>query len=333
MNQKLRITFNIAVLIAAAFWGIKFYSAQMPNTEKQTRFLMDTYVTITAIGPREIVSPAVDLAFNRIQEIDFKFNSLNPKSPIYAFNHQNQPITDPEIISLIKVGLEASKASGGAFDMTVAPLLELWGFNRKSYYLPQDEEIKNCLKSVGYQHLLLQDGILTKDNPAAGIDFGGIAKGYALSQAVSVLKLQGVTSAIIDAGGDVFALGKKGGKLWKVGVKNPRGEGIIGYLEAEDLSVVGSGDYERFFIKEGKRYHHIFNPQTGYPTEGVTSVTLIYPDPITAQIWAKIPFVLGAKKGLTMLAKIPGLEAIIITSSGERLYSLGLKHPLKEMER
>jgi thiamine biosynthesis lipoprotein len=104
-------------------------------------------------------------------------------------------------------------------------------------------------------------------------------------------------------------------------------------VDVEDLAVVGSGDYERFFIKEGKRYHHIFDPKTGYPTEkGVVSVTLMYSNPIIAQIWTKIPFVLGAKKGLEMLAKIPNLEAIIITSTGEKLYSSGLKHTLMELE-
>ncbi len=305
------------------------YNAQRFYVEKQTRFMMDTYVTITAIGPKQIVSKAVDLAFNRMQEIDVKFSLFNPKSQVYAFNHKNEPITDPEIIELIKVGLEVSKESGGAFDITVAPLLELWGFNSKSYYSPQEQEIKNCLKSVGYQQLLIKDGKLTKDNTAVAIDLGGIAKGYALTQAADVLKAQGITSALIDAGGDIYALGRKGKILWKVGIKAPRGEGIVGYVEVEDLAVVGSGDYERFFIKDGKRYHHIFNPKTGYPTEGVISVTLMCPNPIIAQIWTKIPFVLGAKKGLDMLKKIPGLEAIIITSSGEKLYSAGLKHTLK----
>ncbi len=329
MNQKFKIAFTAIILIAAGLWGLGLYNAQRFYLEKQTRFMMDTYVTITAIGPKQIVSKAVDSAFNRMQEIDVKFSLFNPKSQVYAFNHKNEPITDPEIIELIKVGLEVSKESGGAFDITVAPFLELWGFTSKSYYLPQEEEIKNCLNSVGYQHLLIKYGKLTKDNQATAIDLGGIAKGYALAQTVSVLKAQGITSALVDAGGDIYTLGNKSGKLWKVGIKNPRGEGILGYVEVEDLAVLGSGDYERFFIKDEKRYHHIFDPKTGYPTEGVISVTLMYPNPIIAQIWAKIPFVLGAGKGLEMLEKIPNLEAIIITSSGEKLYSAGLKHTLK----
>ncbi len=332
MNRKFKIAFITIILVAAGLWGIGLYNAQRIYVEKQTRFMMDTYVTITAIGPKRIVSQAVDLALKRMSEVDEKFSSFKPESQVYTFNHKNEPITDPEVLGLIKVGLEVSKESGGAFDITVAPLLELWGFNSKTYYLPQEEEIKNCLNSVGYRHLLIQDGKLTKDNPATAIDLGGIAKGYALAQAASVLKAQGVTSALVDAGGDIYTVGKKGEKLWRVGIKDPRGEGIVGYLDVSDLAVVGSGDYERFFVKDGKRYHHIFDPKTGYPTEGVVSVTIMYANPIIAQIWTKIPFVLGAAKGLEMLARVPDLEAFIITSSGEKLYSAGLKLTLKDFK-
>ena len=221
-----------------------------------------------------------------------------------------------------------SEESKGAFDVTIAPLAELWGFYTKEYYLPKIEEIKDCLANVGYQHLSLNNGKVVKDNESVRIDLGGVAKGYAINEAIKVLKSNGVSSALIDAGGDVYGLGKKGSKLWRVGIKDPRGEGILGYVEVEDLAVMGSGDYERFFIKDGKRYHHIFNPKTGYPTEGVQSVTLIYHDPVTAQIWAKIPFIMGPEEGLKRLEKIPNMEVIIITASGKILYSSGLKHLL-----
>lgn len=288
---------------------------------------MNTFISITALGPnKEIASSAVNSAFNRLKEIDIKFNHLNPESPLYAFNKKNIPIQDTEILQLIRTALEVSRESEGAFDITVAPLVELWGFYKNSPYLPSQSEIQKCLQKVGYQHLRVNDGKLEKDNDDVRIDLGGIAKGYAINEAIKVLKAQRITSALIDAGGDVYALGKKRGELWKVGIKDPRDEGIIGYIEVEDLAVMGSGDYERFFIKNDKRYHHIFNPTTGYPTKGVTSVTLIYNNPVLAQAWTKIPFVLGSQKGLEMLEKIPGMEAIIVTTSGEKIYSSGLKH-------
>lgn len=329
--KKLKLVFIILLAVFAWFWAIRHHNARRFHVEKATRFMMDTYVTVYAIGPKEITEKAIELALNRMQEIDVKFNSLNPKSPIYAFNHQGAPLSDPEILELIRLALKVSKESDGAFDITVAPLVELWGFYAKAPHLPQEQEIKDCLRNVGYQHLRLSNGKLTKDNEAVRIDLGGIAKGYAVSEATKVLKQKGVTSAIIDTGGDVYALGKRGKKLWRIGIKDPRGEDVLGYVEVEDLAVMGSGDYERFFINAGKRYHHIFNPKTGYPTEGVIAVTIIYNDPLLAQPLTKIPFVLGAKKGLEFLDKIPDMEVIIVTASGEKLYSSGLKHALNSV--
>lgn len=343
--KRPKIIFIIIGVLILALFGIRAYNGYRHHVEKQTRFMMDTYVTIYAIGPQRPTAKAVDSALGRMQEIDVKFNCLNPKSPIYAFNHNGEPISDPEVLGLIKVALEVSKETAGAFDISVAPLLELWGFYTKSPHLPREQEIKDALRNVGYRHLLLNNGKLEKDSPGVRIDLGGVAKGYAMQEAIKVLKAQGVTSALVDTGGDIYALGKRGKKLWKIGIRNPRSkedspgdaalghievgeDGLLGYVEVEDLAVMGSGDYERFFIQDGKRYHHIFDPKTGYPTQGITGTTLIYPDPVLGQIWGKIPFIMGAKKGLEILGKIPGMEVIIVTASGEILYSSGLKHAL-----
>ncbi|PIP67945.1 MAG: hypothetical protein CO035_03575 [Candidatus Omnitrophica bacterium CG_4_9_14_0_2_um_filter_42_8] len=326
--KKLKPVFIIIIVIFAALWAVRSYNERRFHVEKETRFMMDTYVTIYAVGPKAVTLKAINLALNRMQEIDTKFNSLNSKSPVYAFNHTLEPISDKEIIGLIQIALNVSETSGGAFDISIAPLAELWGFYNKDYYLPAPQEIKDCLANVGYQHLSLDKGKLSKDNMAVRIDLGGVAKGYAISEATKVLKSNGVASALIDAGGDVYGLGRKGSKLWRIGIKDPRGEGILGYVEVEDMAVMGSGDYERFFIKDGRRYHHIFDPKTGYPTQGVQSVILIYNDPVVAQAWTKIPFIMGPEKGLKRLEKIPDMEVIIITESGKILYSSGLKHSL-----
>lgn len=320
MKKTFRI-FGVIALVCLGLWSIKQANLGMLPAEKETRLMMGTYVTVIALGPKETATKAINLAFIRMQEIDVKFNPINPQSPVYAFNRRNKPITDPEIIGLVRRALEISKESAGAFDITVSPLSELWGFYAKSLRIPKDKEIKECLRNVGYLHLLFKNGELNKDNPKVEIDFGGIAKGYALAEAAKALKDNGVISALIDLGGDVYVLGKKGATSWKVGIKNPRAEDILGYIEAKDQAVASSGDYERFFIEQGKRYHHIFNPATGYPTEGVAGVTVTHPDPVLAQAWAKIPFVLGAQKGIQMLEKVKDMRAIIITVSGEIIYS------------
>lgn len=327
--SKPKAVFIVITAIVLASAGIGLGISLRFHLEKETRFMMGTYVSISAVGPKKDSSKAINAALDRMQEIATKFNWFDPENTIYAFNHAGTPIFDPEILDLIRLALEVSRDSAGAFDITVEPLIELWGIYDKVDYLPSAGQIKDCLAKVGYRHLSFNNNSLVKDAPGVRISLGGIAKGYAVSEAVKVLRRMGVTSALVDAGGDIYALGKKGDKLWRVGIKNPRGEGILGYIEVEDSAVFGSGDYERFFVKDGKRYHHIFDPKTGYPTEGVASVTLIFPDPLIIQPWTKIPFVMGPKKGLQALEGIPGMEAIIVTSSQEVLYSSGLRHPLK----
>lgn len=320
MKKTIQI-FSVITLICLGFWSIRQADLRNSYLEKETRLMMGTYATVIVLGPKEIAAKAINSAFIRMQEIDVKFNPINPQSQVYTFNKRDQPVTDPEIIGLVRRSLEISKESAGAFDITVAPLSELWGFYAKSLRIPKDKEIKECLRNVGYLHLLFKNGKLNKDNPKVEIDFGGIAKGYALAEAARTLKDNGVTSALIDLGGDVYVLGKKGARPWRVGIKDPRGEDILGYIEAKDQAVASSGDYERFFIEKGKRYHHIFNPVSGYPTEGVAGVTVTHPDPVLAQAWAKIPFVLGAQKGIRELNRIKDMRAVIITASGQILYS------------
>lgn len=323
---------SIAVLFIGLL-AVRIYNSYRFHLEKQTRFMMDTYVTIYAVGPEKITSRAIDLALDRMQEIDTKFNILNPRSPLYAFNHKGVPISDQEIIEVVRLALKVSRESDGAFDITMSPLTELWGFYGDSPHLPREQEIKDVLSNTGYKYLMIKDGKLEKSMENIRIDLGGIAKGYGVGQAVKVLKEEGITSALIDAGGDVYALGKKGGKLWKIGIRDPRGEDLLGYLEVEDLAVMGSGDYERFFIKDGKRYHHIFDPKTGYPAEYLSGITLIHPDPVVSDAWNTALFVMGPEKGLKVIERIPGMETIMVTTSGETLYSSGLKNRLERISR
>jgi thiamine biosynthesis lipoprotein len=334
LSKKFALAFVALVVIFGALLAFRYYNLYRYHLEKQTRFMMDTYVTIYAVGPRKITAGAIDRALDRMQEVDTKFNSRNPKSPIYEFNHDGKPISDQEIVSVATMALQIAKESDGAFDITVAPLIELWGFYGDAPHLPTDQEIAACLHRVGYHYLSLTDRKLRKTKDDVEIDLGGIAKGYGVGQAVKVLKELGVTSAVIDAGGDVYAMGKRGDRPWKVGIKDPRGgEDLLGYLEVEDLAVMGSGDYERFFEKDGKRYHHIFNPKTGYPAEGLRGSTLIYPDPTAADAWNTAIFVLGPEKGLELVEKTPGMEAIMVTTSGKIIYSSGLKNGLKPIPK
>ncbi|MCP4353715.1 MAG: FAD:protein FMN transferase [Desulfobacterales bacterium] len=325
------ITGTILVAVFSVVFGTGACDSDKLVLKKDTRLMMDTFVTISAEGPEKIISRAIELAFDRMQEIDTKFNIHNPKSPVFAFNNRGTPITDPEILDVIRAALEVSRKSDGAFDITISPLIELWGFYGDSPHVPQDSEIKECLGRIGYNNLVIKNGILEKQIDNMRIDLGGIAKGYNIREGARVLKENGVTSALIDAGGDVYAIGRKSDRLWKVGLRNPRGKELMGYVEIEDRAVMGSGDYERFFMNSGKRYHHIFDSKTGYPASGVTSINLFHPDPMLADAWCTAIFVSGHEKGLELVEKMPDMEAVMITVSGDRLYSSGMKDKIKQI--
>ncbi len=322
----------LLTVFLAGLFAIRQYNLYRNHLEKQIRFMMDTYVTVYTIGPKAKAVPAINAALDRMQTVDAKFNSRNPDSPVYAFNDRNVPITDREILEVVSLALQIAKDTDGAFDITIEPLIELWGFYGDSPRLPEPEEIRNCLKQVGYANLVLSDTQLQKKKAGVRIDLGAIAKGYAIGQAAKVLRDQGVASALIDAGGDIYALGEKAGELWKVGIRNPRGDKILGYLEVEDLAVMGSGNYERFFEQDGKRYHHIFDPKTGYPAAGLSGTTLVHPDPMVADAWNTAIFVLGPEKGLALVERIPGMEALMVTTAGKLVYSSGLAHALKKID-
>jgi len=208
---------------------------------------MDTYVTITAAAPAARADKAIDLAFDRLEDINRKFNHLDSTSPVFAFNGGKEPLTDSEIVEVVRGAQAVSELSAGTFDITVEPLVRLWGFYGGKMAVPSQAAIDSCLKLVGYRKLSVEGGRVTKLDPRVTIDLGGITKGYALKEAARVLRANGVDSAIIDAGGDVYAIGRKGNENWKVGVRNPRGDGILGVAAVSNLAVVTSGDYERYF--------------------------------------------------------------------------------------
>lgn len=294
---------------------------------------MNTEVTVCLPCARQRALSASEAVFERLLQVEEKFNPRNPKSPLFAFNQRGEPIRDPEILGVIEKARQVFSLSDGAFDVTVYAVSELWGVNTDHAQVPQDAILSGALQRVGMQHLLLRDGVLTADQEGIKIDLGGIAKGYALECAASVLRERGFDSAVIDIGGDVYALGKRGKKkFWKIGLRDPKSRGLLGYVEAQDLAVMGSGDYERFFEKDGEKYHHIFDPSTGQPARGARGVTVIYADPVLADAWATAFFVMGAQKGLQTAKRISGLEALIISDEESPIMTPGLESSFEIIE-
>jgi FAD:protein FMN transferase len=324
--KKILIIITILLLGVSCFFVFRInYKLMHPEFQKRTRFLMDTVCTIMVPGDRTVYA-AIDKAFNRMEEIDSKFNAYNKNSPIYKFNYQNIPITDNEIVDVVTVALEIAGKSDGAFDITVQRLVTLWGFGTDKPEVPRPEDIKKCLRDTGYKNIYIENNTIKKRIKNIGIDLGGIAKGYAVKEAAQVLKKEGISSAIINAGGDIYAMGNySGNHKWKVGIQHPRDSGIFGVVNISNISVVTSGDYERYFEKNGMRYHHIFNPATGYPATGLMSLTVLTPDNVYADALSTAIFVLGKTRGLALAASMPRVEIVGITDKGEIFCSPGLR--------
>ncbi len=281
---------------------------------------MDTYCSVLApVKGDQKITAALDLALDRVEELDKKFSAFRPGSPVYEFNKNGTPITDPETLGLVKRCLDMNQQSGGAFDITVTPLVKLWGFYGeipKVPMIPSKEAIAAAQKMIGPGSIELKNGKLIKLRSSAEIDLGAGAKAYAVGEAMKSLKKSGVRSAMVDLGGDLYAIGLYNGKPWKAGIKNPRGEGALGILGMTELSMSTSGDYERYYEIEGKRYCHVIDPLKGAPASELISVAVLTPDATMANLLSTSVFVLGREKGLKLLKKYPGAEAIIIGADG-----------------
>ena len=233
-----------------------------------------------------------------------------------------------ELTRLIDKSLYYSRLTDGAFDITFASLARYYDYRKK--LTPSEAQRAALLPAINYRliHLDKQHRTLWFEHPQLYIDLGGIAKGYAVDRGIDILRGYGIAHASFSAGGDSRVLGDKRGRPWLVGIKNPRADAVAISLPLDNVSVSTSGDYERYFIADnGERVHHIINPRTGKSTSGVNSVTIIGPlgfdtDPLSTSV-----FVMGPEKGLALINRLPGFDAVIITSQGKVLYSQGLIDP------
>ncbi len=321
-----RFFFFLFIIILISFFGFKkFYR---PPMQEQTRLLMDTKWTIKVPGGKQM-NPVINKVFDRLQQIDDKFSVMNSGSIINKFNHFGEPITDKEIIGVIQRAKEVGDLTSGNFDITVQPLLEAFGFYSREYKVPSPKEVQELLKHVGYKKfLVISDNKVTKSDPLVAIDLGGIAKSYALNEALKVLQENKVKNALIDGGGDLYALGLYAGKPWRIGIQHPRKDGLLGELSITDMAIYSSGDYERYFIDKGVRYFHIFNPKTGYPAWGLIGSTVIYPKLFQGGGLSSSLVIMGKEKALTFIDALPGAAAILVDEKSNVFFSKGLQKNL-----
>jgi thiamine biosynthesis lipoprotein len=233
-----------------------------------------------------------------------------------------------ELFSLVERSNALSAASGGAFDITYDSVGYLYDFRARQR--PTEQQIEEHIGAVDYRHIVLDRAKRTIffETPGVRINLGGIAKGYVVERAAAMLRERGVEHALLNAGGDTRVIGDRRGQPWIVGIRHPRAaDEVVTRLPLVDEAISTSGDYERYFEENGQRYHHILNPATGRPTEGILTVTVIGPDGTLTDGLDTAIFVLGTERGLALIEAYPDYETIIVDAAGKVSYSKGLMPP------
>ncbi|MBA3061089.1 MAG: FAD:protein FMN transferase [Nitrospirae bacterium] len=331
-------------------------SPQKEKVYRKSKVLMDTLITISAVsGSGDKAEKAIDRALSEIEKLDRLLNFFSDNSELSEINRNagmKAVVVSPETFEIIEKAIYASGKTGGAFDVTIGPEISLWDFHNK--IKPEDKAIKKRLPLVNYNNITLNKKSSSVYLKKKGmlIDPGGMAKGYAADRAVEVMKKNGIKSGLVAIAGDIKTFGiKPDGKPWKIGIQNPRptppspypsptrgeetetlppplmggdkGEGERGFsdeimatIEMTDMAISTSGDYERYFIVDEKRYHHILNPKTGYPAEECRSVSIIAKDGSVTDPFSTGIFILGAEKGIKLLEEM-GIDGIIVDKNGK----------------
>jgi FAD:protein FMN transferase len=332
-------TIAFALLAIAMLARIAF--AEAPNPDRKfiyTGQAMGTVITVFIWGDDEVkAAKAAEAVFAEMKRVDGVMTTWTPDSEVSKVNAAagTAPVAvSPETFEVIARAQDVAKKTKGLFDITVGPLFGgLYKFDQDmNGTLPEPAEVKKRLALVGYQNLVLDKKKLTVFLKKKGmsITLGGIAKGYAVDKCVKLLYDQGFTNFMVQAGGDMFVAGKKGADPWVVGIRDPRGasrDSMFATAPVEDHSFSTSGDYERGFVKDGKRWHHILDPRTGQPATRSRSVTVRAKDAFTADAWSKVLFILGPVESQKLLKreKLDDFEVVWVDDKNEVTMTPALK--------
>jgi len=308
---------------------ILFLSCQRSLIKKKTTlFALNTFINITLVDTdNSKINSAINIIRDEFRRIEDKFNIFNTESEIYNINRFSgiKPVkVSTEAISLIKKAVYYSELTDGYFDITIAPLEFLWGFYEGyEKRIPDGKELRKILKFINYKNIIIDEKRNTVFLKKKGmkIDLSSFIKGYAVDRVIKKLKRIGLKGALIEAGGDLRVFGENlKGCIWKIGIRHPRNNSeIYKVLDIKNQAVATSGDYENFFIKGERKYHHLLNPKTGYPVRNVVSVTVIAKDCMTADLLSTAIFVLGKKRRNEFVKKLQQVKTLILEEKNGKL--------------
>ncbi len=318
------------ILICLIFAAIAA-GCDRPRSLQKTESIMGTNVMITVVARNEAEGDAaIEAGMAEVKRFDRMMSLYKDDSEITRVNQAagNHPVqVSPEMIEVVEAALRVSKLTNGAFDITVGPLVVLWQMRLKEGNVPTGAEIANVKRLVNYRNIVVDRKASTLYLKKTGMimDLGGM-KGYIADRVKDLFRKRGVDNAVIALAGDIWVLGhREDGKPWRIGVQHPREKDkAMAVLELSDKYVTTSGDYERFVIREKKRYHHIIDPRTGKPSQGVISATIIGDKGELIDPLAKAPFIMGPGEGLRIVRQV-GAEAIVVDDAGKVFTTEGIK--------
>lgn len=328
MRITMRVISLLCILFLVACGGeelnVKESNISNDQIAEKTVFAMDTVMTLRAYGPNG--EKALESAENEILMLDRKLRRGSESSEIYAVNTGGSAEVSEDTAELISAALDICASTGGAFDISIAPVMDLWGFYTGEFHVPSEAELSDSLAKVDYRNVSVNGRTVSAVN-GAQIDLGGIAKGYLSSQIINIMEKNGVSSGIISLGGNIQTLGTKpDGSSWKVGIQDPDDlDGYIGVLSISDMAAVTSGGYQRFFEQDGIVYHHIIDPVGGSPAHsGLKSVTVVSADGTLADGLSTALYVMGLSKGTEYWRSHNGFDVVFVTDDNEILITKGL---------
>ena len=339
--MKKKIILMFLLVLGMTFSGCSKASDKVENASReemettveeapvsQEIFAMDTYMTVTAYG--ENAQAAVDESIKEIQRLDTLLSATTETGEVYQVNQAGGGSLSEDSMYLLDRALEINEETDGAFNVTIFPVMEAWGFINDEFSVPSQEELENKLALVNIDGIEIDEknSAVTFTKEGMAIDFGGIAKGYTSTRVADIFRENGIGNGLINLGGNVHVVGTKtDGSKWRVGIQNPENDSeYIGVLTVSDSAVITSGGYERYFEEEGITYHHIIDPSTGYPAEnGLISVTIVSKDGTLADGLSTSLYVMGLEKAEQYWREhSEEFDAILLTEGNELYVTEGI---------
>lgn len=320
--------FLIYGLLFIALLASACSQSQSAEPMRRTQFIMGTLVEITVVNAdANVVQTAANQAFDEMSRIEKLMSTYIADSEISRINEAAGKEAIPvsaEVLEIIQAGIQWGEKTKGIFDITIHPLVEAWDFDNGGETVPSPEQLKTATHLVNFRDIRIQGNTVRLAREGMAINLGGIAKGYAVDRAITILKGL-VPNGIVNAGGDLYAFGQRGpNQPWVIGLQHPRKpQGVLASFALSNQAVATSGDYQRYFMKGEKRYHHILDPATGLPAEGPISVTVMAPTVMDADALSTAVFIMGKDKGIEWIESMDGVEAMVIDGTGAAHFSSG----------